>query len=74
MTSITEFTKGECVHIKALECAQELKRRLAELGVFDGAQIEIVRNDRKNPMLIKVFNSKIVLDQKGAKKIYGEKI
>ena len=74
MTSITEFSKGDRIIIKALECGEELKRRLADLGLFDGARVEIVKNDRKNPLLIRVFNSKIVLDQKGATNIYGEKI
>jgi len=74
MRSINEFERGGRVRIKALECAQGLKKRLAELGVFEGAQVEIIRNDRKNPLLLKVFNSKIVLDQKGAGQIYGERI
>jgi len=74
MTSITEFAKGDHVRIKALECEQEFKRRLAEMGLFDGAEVEIIKNDRKSPLLIKIFDSKIVLGQAGAKNIYGEKV
>lgn len=74
MTNITEFSKGDHIVIKALKCGEEFRRRLADLGLFNGAQVEIVKNDGKNPLLIRVFNSKIVLDQKGAINIYGEKI
>lgn len=74
MASINEFRKGDLVVIETIDCEQKLRRRLCELGLFEGAKVEIIKNDRKSPVLIKVFNSKIVLDQKGAQKIYGEKI
>jgi len=50
------------------------QRRMAELGIFEGAEIEIAKNDGRGPLLVKVFDSKIVLGQSGAQKIYGDKI
>lgn len=74
MTSIIDFSTGDRVRIIAMECGQIFRRRLAELGIFGGAEIEIVKNDKYSPLLVKIFDSKIVLGQGEAKKIYGEKI
>lgn len=74
MTSITEFQTGDRVRVRALEGEPDFKCRLTDLGLFDGAEVEILKNDRRSPILIKVFDAKIVLDQSGASNIYGEKI
>lgn len=74
MKNITEFKEGATVIIRSLECGPDFKRRLAELGLFEGARIEISKNDGRNPLLVKVLDSKIVLDSVGAKNIYGEAV
>jgi len=74
MINLTEFEKGDCVRVISFGCEQELKKRLADLGIFVGVEIKVCKNDNNGPLLVGVFNSKIVLDREGAKKIYGEKI
>ncbi|MDD3190928.1 MAG: ferrous iron transport protein A [Candidatus Pacebacteria bacterium] len=74
MINLTAFEKGDCVRVVSLGCGQELKKRLADLGIFAGAEVKVCKNDNHGPLLVGVFNSKIVLDREGAKKIYGEKI
>ncbi len=74
MKSINNFKSGEIVKIKCVECGSAFKHRISELGLFDGSEIEIIKNDNCCPIIIKIFNSKIALGQGEASKIYGEKI
>ncbi len=74
MENITDYVEGERVRVVAMECGKAFKRRLAELGLFGGTEIEIVKNDGRSPLLIKIFDSKIVLGRGEAEKIYGKKI
>ena len=73
MKNITEFKKGDRIKIKYIECGQNFKRRLVELGLYDNTEIEIIKNDQFGPLVIKIFDSKIALGRGEASKIYGEK-
>ena len=71
---LNEFKQGDRVKIKSLECGQNLRKRLMELGLYDGSEIEIVKNDNFGPLIIKIFESKIALGRGEAQKIYAQKI
>ncbi len=73
MQALTEFKKTNKLKIKHLDCGQNFKRRLAELGLFEDMEIEIIKNDNFGPLLIKILDSKIALGRGEAEKIYGEK-
>ena len=73
MKILTEFEKGSKIKIKQMECGWGSKRRLADLGLFTGAEIELIKNDRFGPLLIKILDSKIALGRGESQKIYGEK-
>jgi len=74
MKSVAEFKKGETVKITCVKCGRNFSRRISELGLFDGSEIEIIKNDNFCPVIIKIFDSQIALGQGEARKIYGEKI
>jgi len=74
MQNLINFKKGDRLKIKCVNCGRNFKCRLIDLGLYDGAEIEIVKNDNFGPLLIKVFDSKIALGRGEATKIYGEKI
>ncbi len=74
MKSIAEFKKGEKIKITCVQCGKNFSRRISELGLFDGSEIEIVKNDNFCPVIIKIFDSQIALGQGEALKIYGKKI
>ena len=74
MKCLNEFKKGEKIKISRLDCGHNFNRRLTELGLFDGAKLEVVKNDNFGPIIVKIFDSKIALGQGEAGKIYGEKI
>jgi len=71
---LSEFKKGEKVEILTINCGKNFFVRLCALGLFEGTEIEIIKNDNNSPLLIKVLNSKIALGQGEANKIYGKKI
>ena len=71
---LSDFKKGDKVRISSVQCGKALSKRLSDLGIFDGTEIEIVKNDNFGPIIIKILNSKIALGRGESSKIYGEKI
>ena len=74
MQVLSEFQKGVEIKIKSIDCGKNFKRRLIELGLFVGAEVQIIKNDKFGPLIIKIFDSQIALGRGEAEKIYGEKI
>lgn len=75
MKSLINFKKGEKVNIIIIKgSGQIFRRRLYDLGIFDGTEVEILKNDQFGPIVLKIFQSKIALGRGQAEKIYGEKI
>jgi Fe2+ transport system protein FeoA len=72
--SLSQFKKEEKIKILNLNCGREFSRRLCALGLFEGSEIEIIKNDDSGPIIVKIMNSKIALGQGEAYKIYGKKI
>ena len=72
--NLIDFQEREKVKIGTIHSGLNFKRRLSDLGLFDGAEVEIIKNDKFGPLVIKIFNSKIALGRGEAYKIYGEKI
>jgi len=72
--TLIDFKEGDRIKVKCVECGMNFRRRLIDLGLFDGAEVEIIKNDRFGPLILKIFNSKIALGRGQAAKIYGEKI
>ena len=74
MQRITHYKKDDKIKIACIECRSNLKFRLAELGLFDGVEIEMIKNDDYGPLIIKILNSKFALGRGEAQKIYGEQV
>ncbi|MFA5250169.1 MAG: FeoA family protein [Parachlamydiales bacterium] len=74
LQKLFEFRAGNRVKISCISCGQTFKRRLMELGLFDGAEVEIIKNDNHGPLIIGIFNSKIALGRGEAAKILGQRI
>ncbi len=72
--TLNKFKKGDKLKIECLKCGQNFRKRLMELGLFDGGEIEIIQNDNFGPLIIKIFDSKIALGRGEAQKIYAQKI
>ena len=72
--SLIEFKPGNRVKIIGVDCGQNFGRRLCELGLFDGTELEVIKNDKFGPLIIKIFDSRIALGRGQASKIHGQKI
>lgn len=68
------FRSGDKIKVKTIRCGFRFNRRLAELGIFRGSEIEIIKNDCCCPLIVKIFDSRVALGMREAFKIYGEKI
>ena len=44
------------------------------MGLYDGSEVEVLKNDGLGPILLKIFDSKIALGRGEAEKIMGEEI
>jgi len=71
---LSQFKKDEKVKILGINCGREFSRRLCDLGLFEGTEIKIIKNDNFGPIIIQILNSKIALGRGEASKIYGEEI
>ena len=72
--ALIQFKPGDQIKIMNLDCGQAFAKRLCELGVFNGMAIEIIKNDKFGPLIIKIFDSRIALGRGQASKIYGQQI
>lgn len=68
------FKKGEKIRIIGINCGRDFSRRLCDLGLFEGSEVIVIKNDTFGPMVIQVLNSKIALGQGEANKIYAEPV
>ncbi|MBU1166950.1 ferrous iron transport protein A [Patescibacteria group bacterium] len=72
--SLLEFKTGTKIKVHCVECGQNFKKRLCEMGLYDGSEVEVLKNDGLGPILLKIFDSKIALGRGEAEKIMGEEI
>ncbi|MBN1502150.1 ferrous iron transport protein A [Candidatus Woesearchaeota archaeon] len=74
MVPLSNVKNGQRVRIKCIDCGFGLKRRLCSLGLYDGTMVEVVKNDSRGPVLLKVLNSKVVIGRGQAMKILVEEV
>ncbi len=71
---LSQFKTGEKVKISEINCGKNFSRRLYDFGLFEGTEIEIIKNNNSCPIIIQIMDSKIALGQGEAHKIHGKKI
>jgi ferrous iron transport protein A len=71
---LSDIKNGKIVEIQCIRCGFGLKRRLTSLGLYNGTVIQVIKNDNRSPIILKVFNSKIVLGRGQAMKINVEEV
>ncbi|HEX55080.1 MAG: ferrous iron transport protein A [Candidatus Altiarchaeales archaeon] len=66
---LTMVKDGERVRIISILGGMGLKKRLYDLGLYEGAKIDVIRNDRSGPIILKVLDSRIGIGRGQANKI-----
>lgn len=69
MMPLAMCQEGIDVKIARMHCGQSLKKRLCELGLYDGTTIKVIKNDVSGPVIVKVKDSKLVIGRGQANKI-----
>jgi ferrous iron transport protein A len=74
MMPLAMCNEGKKVVIYCVDCDRGIKKRLCDLGLYDGTKIRVVKNDISGPMIIKVKDSKLIIGRGQANKIRVEEV
>ena len=66
---LSDAIEGQDVVINCVNCEHGLKKRLCDLGLFDGTRIKVLKNDRFSPIVVGVFDSKLAIRRQQAESI-----
>jgi len=66
---LTMVKDGKRVKIISISSGRGLKKRLYDLGLYEGAKIDVIRNDISGPIILKVLDSRIGIGRGQANKI-----
>ncbi len=69
MENLLSAADGEKVKVIKIEGSEDLSKRLKELGIYEGAVISVLKNDGINPIIVKVFQSRIAIGRNEAEKV-----
>jgi len=72
MKNLLDAAEKSTVKIISIDCGRILSRRLRELGMYEGTEIEVLKNDNFGPVIIKVKGSKFAIGRGQAYKIKVE--
>jgi len=67
---LTNIREGIKVTIEKIDSGMSLKGRLAELGIYPGECIKVLRNSKRGPVLVNVKDSTFMLGRGMAEKIF----
>jgi len=67
--SLSTIANGESVRIQRIESGHTLLSRLATLGFTPGAQLQVVQNRGRGPLIVSVRGSRVALGRGEAAKI-----
>jgi ferrous iron transport protein A len=67
--SLSTVRTGESVRIKRIESGHTVLSRLAILGFTPGAQLQVVQNRGRGPLIVSVRGSRVALGRGEAAKI-----
>jgi len=63
---------GQIVRLLSVRAGKGLRKRLADMGLVPGTELEVVQNSTSGPFIIRVKDSRIVLGRGMAHKIIVE--
>lgn len=66
---LSMVAEGSQVILLKVNQEKKLKKRLQDLGLYDGVKFDVVSNNMRGPFIINIMGSKLVLDRGIAQKI-----
>ncbi|MFH1307141.1 MAG: FeoA family protein [Candidatus Micrarchaeota archaeon] len=73
MISLLQAEKNQEFKVERIEGGRNMRQRLCDLGVYEGARIRVLRADY-GPVIIKVLDSKIAIGRGQAQRIIVSKV
>jgi len=73
MKPLTQIKKGKDVTIKSIGGGRRFQNKLKSMGIVIGKTLEI-KKDGPGPLLIKIDNTRLMLGQGEANKIFAEEM
>ncbi len=67
--SLATVKSGGRVRISSISGRRGLRQRLYDLGLYEGATMNILKNDISGPIILRVLDSRIVVGRKQAHRI-----
>ena len=72
MMTLTMVHEGARAVLRSIEGGQQMRGRLAALGLLPGTELEVVQNSGKGPFVVAVRGSRIVIGRGMAARIEVE--
>jgi len=54
-------TVGTCVEVEGVRGGDDLKRRLAEMGLLPGTRVRVISNGRPGPVVLEIKGSRLAI-------------
>lgn len=70
--ALSMANEGSVVKIKDIVSGERMKKRLSELGLYEGTEVLVYKNDVCGPVVLKILDSRIVVGRGQAMKIMVE--
>ena len=67
--SLTQIEIGAKVLVEKLNAGQRFQHRMAELGIFPGALIQVLNREGRGPLVVQIGGSRLMLGRQMAEKI-----
>jgi ferrous iron transport protein A len=73
MSKLSEIQAGEKVVVKEIRADERLISRTSSMGITVGSTLEIIRNEKKQPMLLFCRDTMVAINRKECEKIKVDK-
>ncbi len=70
--ALSMANEGSVVKIMDIVSGERMKKRLSELGLYEGTEVLVSKNDVCGPVILKVLDSRIAVGRGQAMKIMVE--
>lgn len=69
MTPLLEMEPGQALTLQRIDGGHEFQRRLVALGLLPGVQLQLLRRDRRGPLVIDLHGARLALGRGVARKL-----
>jgi ferrous iron transport protein A len=73
MSKLSEIQAGEKVVVKEIRADERLISRTSSMGITVGSTLEIIRNEKKQPLLLFCRDTMVAINRKECEKIKVDK-